>query len=176
MTVVERYRFKLLLLFLLGVSLQFGFAFIEERGLDAIRDRMVDTGHAEFATIAVQQDSLLYVASHYESLIESGQLGEYAPSKPPGTLLFYMVTEKLAGVLAADDDTDSNTNLDITAAGALNLTGDTVSIISTQAMALSAGTDFDITSNLQLRLNAAVELDLSGGSMVDVNGGIITLN
>jgi len=86
---------KLCLLIFLGLSLQYGFAFLEGRGLDAITDRIVTTGHAEFARIAVQQDDIFYILSNYEDLVGSGELGVYARSKPPGQLFFYMLTKEI---------------------------------------------------------------------------------
>jgi hypothetical protein len=73
-------------------------AFLEGRGIEAVRDRIVIAGHAEFATIAVQHEDIFYVMSHYEQLLEAGELGEFANSKPPGTLLFYMLTNKFSGL------------------------------------------------------------------------------
>jgi len=87
-----------------GTLLQHGLALVEGRGLDGMRDRIVHAGHAEFALVAVGQKSLLDVAAHYEEKIENGELGRYAHSKPPGTLLFYMLTERLARPLSTSSD------------------------------------------------------------------------
>ena len=93
-----RPRLHLALVFTLGVALQFALAFTEYRGEDALRDRMVYTGHAEFAEEAVQADDVLLLLRDYEPLVASGELGLYAPSKPPGQLLLYVATERLANV------------------------------------------------------------------------------
>ncbi len=70
---------------------------IEGRGLDAMRDRMLRTGHARFARAAVEQDSLLLVARRYEDLIEIRAIPRYPHvTKPPGQLLVYMLTHRLA--------------------------------------------------------------------------------
>lgn len=91
-----RYRTRLLLLIVLGVGFQFGFAWLEGRGTQAITDRIVNSGHAEFARKASQQEDIIYVVKHYESLLADGELGRFANSKPPGTLFFYMLTNKIA--------------------------------------------------------------------------------
>lgn len=91
---------RLTALVLLGVIIQFSFAFSKGHGLDGIRDRIVSTGHAELALVAAKQTDLLKVANNYEAMAESGKLGSFAQSKPPGTLFFYMVSEKLANISA----------------------------------------------------------------------------
>jgi hypothetical protein len=89
---------KLGSMLLLGVVLEFSLGFSKGHGLDSIRDRIVHTGHAEFATVAARQEGMINVARNYDSLLTAGALGAYAPSKPPGTLLLYMLTEKLANL------------------------------------------------------------------------------
>jgi hypothetical protein len=91
-----RSGFKLLLLILAALNLQFGFALLEGRGIDALRDRMVSSGHAEFVAVAAGREDVFYVLSHYEQLLRTGELGQYAHSKPPGQLLLYMATERVA--------------------------------------------------------------------------------
>lgn len=88
---------KILLLIILGINLQFTFAFLEGRGIEAIRDRVVRSGHAEFVTVAArQQKGIFYLLRNYEELSASKELGKYAPSKPPGTLMAYVVTKRIA--------------------------------------------------------------------------------
>jgi hypothetical protein len=72
-----------------------GFALIEDRGLLALRDRLLNAGHSEFARTAASGISIHDVLHRYESLVSSGQLGPFERSKPPGTLLFYVLTERL---------------------------------------------------------------------------------
>jgi hypothetical protein len=79
-----------------GVGMLVGFALIENRGLFAIRDRMLHTGHSEFARTATSGMTIHDVLYRYEALVSSGQLGPFERTKPPGTLLFYMLTERLA--------------------------------------------------------------------------------
>ncbi len=56
---------------------------------------MVNTGHAEFVTVAVNCDDALKVARDYEQLVKAGELGTYAHSKPPGQLLLYIATSRM---------------------------------------------------------------------------------
>jgi hypothetical protein len=91
---------KLILLVAIGVTVQFSLAYSKGEGLDGIRDRMVHTGHAEFADVAARTTSSLEVLRHYEQLAGSGQIGAYAPSKPPGTLLTYIAFERLTQVFS----------------------------------------------------------------------------
>ena len=86
----------------LGFVLQQGFAWSEGLGIDGVRNSIVNSGHAEFASIAVQQPSMWDVLTRYEDKLQRGELGEFARSKPPGTLLAYMATERLARGLARD--------------------------------------------------------------------------
>ncbi len=95
-----RHRLQLGLFFALGLVLQFTLALTEGRGLDALRDRMVHTGHAEYAEQAVRVESVRRLVAEYEPLVARGELGRYAPSKPPGQLLLYVATEKLASAFA----------------------------------------------------------------------------
>ena len=82
---------------------QIGLALTAGRGLAEIRDRMVYAGHAAFAEAAVQQrDDLLDVARAYEDKIRSRELGGFMQSKPPGALLVYMATERLANAFTGD--------------------------------------------------------------------------
>jgi hypothetical protein len=90
------------LLVVLGFILQQGFAWSEGRGLAGMRDRIVNTGHAEFAEVAVRQPRMWDVLVNYESKVQNGELGDYARSKPPGQLLFYMITARLARPFAAN--------------------------------------------------------------------------
>ncbi len=87
------------LLVLVGVLLQFGFAAIEGRGITAVSDRLLTTGHAEFADLAVVYDDIPLLIASYEELVDKGKLGKFAPSKPPGTLIFHILTNRLSRVL-----------------------------------------------------------------------------
>lgn len=87
------YRIKLAALILLGTVLQYSFAYSKGHGLDGIRDRMVMLGHGEFANVAAEQTDTLSALRNYETLAKKKLYG-HIPSKPPGTLLFYMLTER----------------------------------------------------------------------------------
>lgn len=95
---------RVAVIFATGVAIQFGLAWGEGRSLDGLRDRIVTTGHAEFATFAIAQPSASELITQYETRIEQHQLGVFAPSKPPGTLLFYVLTDRLAQAFHSTDD------------------------------------------------------------------------
>lgn len=96
----QRRRLNLLLLILLGYTIQMSLGFMEGRGLDGLRSRMVMTGHAEFAEIAAAEGDLLKVVTRYEELCRDNESVRYANTKPPGQLLFYMLTQKISNLLA----------------------------------------------------------------------------
>ena len=98
----QRHKLNLLLLILLGYIIQMSFGFMEGRGLDGIRSRMVMTGHAEFAEVAAVESDLLKVATRYEELCRDNKSLRYANTKPPGQLLFYILTQKLSNLVAPE--------------------------------------------------------------------------
>ena len=93
------YAIKLIALVLLGTAIQFSFAYSKGQGLDGIRNRIVELGHAEFANVAVEQPGVLFALQNYEILAKNEHYG-YIPSKPPGTLLFYMLTDKVSNIFS----------------------------------------------------------------------------
>lgn len=76
-------------LILWGTAFQHGLACSEKRDLDGMRDRMVATGHSEFAKTAARERNAWRVLLKYEDLVRAGDQ-KYARSKPPGQLLFYI--------------------------------------------------------------------------------------
>jgi hypothetical protein len=88
----------LLLIGGIGYFLQHGMAFSEGRGLAGIRHNMVYAGHAEFARTAVRGYSAWTVLRHYEQLVARRDQ-VFARSKPPGHLLFYMGSAKVAQIV-----------------------------------------------------------------------------
>jgi hypothetical protein len=87
---------KLIALVLLGTAIQYSFAFSKGQGLDGIRDRMVNAGHAEFAKASVEQPGdTLWVLQNYEEVAAKEKYG-YIGSKPPGTFLFYLLFEQMS--------------------------------------------------------------------------------
>lgn len=95
----NRTKLHIFFLILLGFSIQFSFGLIEGRGLNGLKDRLLITGHSEFARIASKENNLGYIASNYENLLDSNRLGQYPQSKPPGTLLTYMLFQKLSNAI-----------------------------------------------------------------------------
>ncbi|MGC4084687.1 MAG: hypothetical protein QM736_21875 [Vicinamibacterales bacterium] len=116
--VMRRSRVLVLLCLIVGgYAFQHVLAWSEGRGLDGMRERIVRSGHAEFADVAVAQRSLWSVATHYEVKVRGGELARYAHSKPPGTLLVYMATDRVARLFVHDRSPEARrASLDTTAA------------------------------------------------------------
>ena len=100
----EYHKRNLMLLVFLGYFIQMGFGFMEGRGIDGIRQRMVTTGHAEFARLASIETDMLKVASHYENMLDEVESLQFAKAKPPGHLLFYMLAEKMSNAISPSSD------------------------------------------------------------------------
>jgi hypothetical protein len=96
-------RHNIIILIFTGYFLQFGFSFIEGKGFDSLKDRMIVDGHAEFASVATKIDDIGNVACHYEELADSNKIGVFPKSKPPGALIIYTILEKTANIFSAND-------------------------------------------------------------------------
>jgi hypothetical protein len=102
----ERIALNLCLLIVLGFLTQQGFALMEGRGIDGMRDRLVHTGHGRFAWDAARLPSIATAVTDYRELIEEEEGTGSAPlprypyaTKPPGVLLFFMLAERCSRVL-----------------------------------------------------------------------------
>jgi hypothetical protein len=86
----------LVLVAALAFANQIVFALMEGRGLQALQDRMITTGHAAFAEAALRREGLIETARGYEGIAE-----DFLDTKPPGTLLVYMATKEASRLLDA---------------------------------------------------------------------------
>lgn len=91
------YLIKLIGIILLGTAIQYCFAFSKENALENLNMKMTGQGHAEFAKVAVKSISMRAVAIEYETLLDD-KYYQFLPSKPPGTLLFYMLTNQVSEI------------------------------------------------------------------------------
>lgn len=96
-------KHNVIILIVTGYFLQFGFSFLEGKGFDSLRERMIVDGHSEFASVAVKIDDIEKLACNYEELADSNRIGKFPKSKPPGALIFYTLTEKAANLFAPND-------------------------------------------------------------------------
>ncbi|MFO0734522.1 MAG: hypothetical protein U0270_01520 [Labilithrix sp.] len=87
-------------IFLLGVLLQLGMGWSEGRGVRGLRDRYLHSGHTQFAHVATFEPDLFGVLRHYEAFTKAHDL-VFLRSKPPGTLLAYVVVDRLSRVVPA---------------------------------------------------------------------------
>ena len=85
---------KLFLIFIAGMTIHYSFG-VSKGSINYIKDRMVNTGHASYVRLAASTPDIYFFLSNFESLAKSGTLGDYAPSKPPGTSLIYLFTDRL---------------------------------------------------------------------------------
>jgi hypothetical protein len=99
LAVKGRYWLKVAALVIFGIAVEFGFGFSEGRGIEGIRERIESTGHAQFAVAAVRQPSILKVMRDYNHLVLYDEVSVYGRTKPPGQLLIYMFTQRLANRL-----------------------------------------------------------------------------
>ncbi|MFC1462627.1 hypothetical protein ACFLQU_03385 [Verrucomicrobiota bacterium] len=92
------------LLILLGYCIQFSFGHMPGLGMYGLTSRMTQTDHAAFAKVAARRADMSYVLRNYYELIKAGELSPHPHStKPPGQLLFYMLTEHVSRVLLPGD-------------------------------------------------------------------------
>ncbi len=97
-------KFNVLLLIVSGFFLQLGFSFLEGKGFDSLRDRLIVDGHSEFAVTATRIDDIETIACNYEELADSNKLGQFPKSKPPGALIVYTLAGKAAGLFSESAD------------------------------------------------------------------------
>lgn len=82
-----------------GCAVHFGLVVLRNRGLDSEASYR-EAGHGEYVTLASAAGSMLDTVRHYEVRLASGDLGHHPHSKPPGHLLFYMLTDRCANVFS----------------------------------------------------------------------------
>jgi hypothetical protein len=87
---------KLGLLIVVGYVLQVGMGFMEGQGYESIRLKYADSVFNGYAKVAAAEPGVVDSLSNYESLY---QQDHYLGTKPPGTLLPYFLTEKVAQVI-----------------------------------------------------------------------------
>lgn len=81
-----------------SVFLQFSFALSMGKGLFPLFKGIHSSGHSEFARSAQKIESTHEAISQYEKL-KTKTKGGFIESKPPGTVLFYYYTKKIADFL-----------------------------------------------------------------------------
>ena len=87
---------KLALLIVIGYVLQVGMGFMEGQGYESIRLKYADSVFNGYAKVAAAEPGVVDTLANYESLY---QPDHYLGTKPPGTLLPYFLTEKIAQVM-----------------------------------------------------------------------------
>ena len=97
----ERHKLNLTLLIVMGYTLHISFGFVEGRGVDAFRERLTKTGHIDCIKVAAKGYSAWDLATRYEEYLEHTELWryDYLKTKPPGTLLSFVLAERVTSVL-----------------------------------------------------------------------------
>lgn len=91
-------------LIMLGYTLHVGIGFLGGRGIDGFRARLLTFGHAEFVKLACAEPNLKTIATDYESFLEINPSIRYAPTKPPGQLLFYILSQKVTELVSPSEN------------------------------------------------------------------------
>ena len=76
--------------------MQEAFSLMDGHGPRTTRGAMLTAGHGEFATIASSDLSLAETATRYEDLLAEHPDWKFPNTKPPGQLLFYMLTQRIS--------------------------------------------------------------------------------
>jgi len=87
---------NLVLLVLLGYFLQVGFGFVDGGGYDTIRDKDAGGGHRRYAAYACDEPDILDTLLNYDVYYLDDT---YLTTKPPGVMLFYLVTQKISNMI-----------------------------------------------------------------------------
>ena len=83
------------LIIVTGYSLQMAFGLAEGRGMQPFRDRILRSGQLDPVMLAVTQDDISDLTVRYQQHMESDLWQhDYLKTKPPGTLLFFMLLER----------------------------------------------------------------------------------
>ena len=94
---------NIILLIVLGYFLQLSFGFTEADRLDAISTKYSLSGHKSYALYAADRPPLENIFLHYEEIYGVDQ---YAGTKPPGVILFYVLTQRASALFFPQDSYD----------------------------------------------------------------------
>ena len=100
----DRIKRNLVLLVGLGVFVQASFGFLEGQGFESLRLKFVKAGHNAYAENASCQPDILDSMVRYEEIYGEEM---YLDTKPPGLLLFNLITQRISNSINPVDDFDS---------------------------------------------------------------------
>ena len=92
----KRRIINLVLLVFLGYVIQIGFGFIEGEGFESIRTKAAEAGHVVYFEYAVDNPVLSHAILNYE---EAYGWETWLGTKPPGVILFYIVSQKISNII-----------------------------------------------------------------------------
>ena len=99
----DRRSLALAVLILLGYFLHLGIGFLDGRGIDGFRVRLLTFGHAEFVKLAGARPSISAITNDYETILENNPDLRYTATKPPGQLLFYVLSQKITEAISPSE-------------------------------------------------------------------------
>ena len=97
----KRIIVNLILIVALGYIIQIGFGFIEGEGFESIRTKAAEAGHVVYFEYAVDNPVLSHAILDYE---EAYGWETWLGTKPPGVILFYIVSQKISNVVYPAQD------------------------------------------------------------------------
>ena len=83
----------------LGYVAQLTFLIMGGQGFGRHRRWVNEFGHGEFVRVAARDISVWQVLTDYDRQLEGGQLCFHARTKPPGTVLFYLLTQRISNLV-----------------------------------------------------------------------------
>jgi len=92
-------RVKTIILMMIALaSAQYFLAGLEGRGIAALKERLIHTGHARLARSVLTMDAATLFSGRWDEEIESNRLTIYAITKPPGYLIPYWILGRAARI------------------------------------------------------------------------------
>ncbi len=96
----ERKAPAIIILILLGYVLQIGTGFLDGHGINAFRSRLLSFGHAEFVKLASADLDTKLIVTNYEDILTDNPQIKFAHTKPPGQLLFYVLSQRITETIS----------------------------------------------------------------------------
>jgi hypothetical protein len=90
-------------LILLGYLLHLGIGFLDGRGIDGFRVRLLTFGHSEFVKLACAGPSISAITNDYETILANNPDLRYTATKPPGQLLFYVLSQTITEAISPSE-------------------------------------------------------------------------
>lgn len=100
----DRKVLALTILISLGYVMHLGIGFLDGRGINGFRSRLLTSGHAEFVKLACAEPRLGAIVADYETILNNNPEIRYAATKPPGQLLFYVLSQRVTEFVSPSEN------------------------------------------------------------------------